>query len=85
MDPTAPGQPSTDRLALLYNLSQQLNSSLDLDEVLNKLMDEVVAALHAERGFIMLSGGKGRWNSAWHAEWIRPTSKIPNFRFPAVL
>jgi sigma-B regulation protein RsbU (phosphoserine phosphatase) len=58
MDKTASGQPSNDRLALLYNLSQQLNSSLDLDEVLNKLMDEVVAALHAERGFIMLKGGE---------------------------
>jgi sigma-B regulation protein RsbU (phosphoserine phosphatase) len=59
MNPSATGQPSTDRLALLYNLSQQLNSSLDLDEVLNKLMDEVIAALHAERGFIMLRGVQG--------------------------
>ncbi len=56
MEPSAIGQPSNDRLALLYNLSQQLNSSLDLDEVLNKLMDEVITALHAERGFIMLRG-----------------------------
>jgi GAF domain-containing protein len=59
MNPSATGQPSTDRLALLYNLSQQLNSSLDLDEVLNKLMDEVIAALHAERGFIMLRDVEG--------------------------
>jgi sigma-B regulation protein RsbU (phosphoserine phosphatase) len=59
MNPSATGQPSTDRLALLYNLSQQLNSSLDLDEVLNKLMDEVIAALHAERGFIMLRAVEG--------------------------
>lgn len=59
MNPSTTGQPSTDRLTLLYNLSQQLNSSLDLDEVLNKLMDEVIAALHAERGFIMLRAVEG--------------------------
>jgi phosphoserine phosphatase RsbU/P len=43
-----------DRLALLYHLSQTFNSSLDLDEVLNLVMDEVIAATRAERGFVML-------------------------------
>jgi sigma-B regulation protein RsbU (phosphoserine phosphatase) len=43
-----------DRLDLLYRLSQTFNSSLDLDEVLNKVMDEVIAATRAERGFVML-------------------------------
>jgi phosphoserine phosphatase RsbU/P len=43
-----------DRLALLYHLGQAFNSSLDLDEVLNRVMDEVIAAVHAERGFVML-------------------------------
>lgn len=43
-----------DRLALLYQLSQTFNSSLDLDEVLNCVMDEVIAATQAERGFVML-------------------------------
>lgn len=46
--------PSDDRLALLYHLSQTFNSSLDLDEVLNLVMDEVIVATHAERGFVML-------------------------------
>jgi len=41
-------------LALLYQLSQTFNSSLDLDEVLNRVMDEVITATHAERGFVML-------------------------------
>ena len=45
---------SSDRLALLYRLSQTFNSSLDLDEVLNRVMDEVVATTQAERGFVML-------------------------------
>jgi sigma-B regulation protein RsbU (phosphoserine phosphatase) len=52
-------QPSQDRLALLYRLSQTFNSSLDLDEVLNRVMDEVIAATHAERGFVMLRDPDG--------------------------
>lgn len=49
--------PPTDRLARLYRISQTLNSSLDLNEVLNRMMDEVIAATHAERGFVMLREG----------------------------
>jgi sigma-B regulation protein RsbU (phosphoserine phosphatase) len=48
-----------DRLALLYRLSQNFNSSLDLNEVLNRVIDEVIEILHAERGFIMLFGPDG--------------------------
>lgn len=48
-----------DRLALLYRLSQNFNSSLDLNQVLNRIIDEVVETLHAERGFIMLFGPDG--------------------------
>jgi putative nucleotidyltransferase with HDIG domain len=51
--------PETDRLSLLFNLSQAFNSSLDLDEVLNRVMDEVIAAVHAERGFVMLHDTDG--------------------------
>ena len=51
---TNPSRGSDDRLDLLYRLSQTFNSSLDLDEVLNRVMDEVVAATRAERGFVML-------------------------------
>jgi sigma-B regulation protein RsbU (phosphoserine phosphatase) len=54
-----PEQPSSDRLELLYRLSQAFNSSLDLDEVLSRVMDEVIAALGAERGFLMLRDGAG--------------------------
>jgi phosphoserine phosphatase RsbU/P len=52
--------PSDQHLALLYRLSQTFNSSLDLDEVLNQVMDEVIAAVHAERGFVMLSNQDGQ-------------------------
>jgi sigma-B regulation protein RsbU (phosphoserine phosphatase) len=43
-----------DRLALVYRLSQAFNSTLDLDEVLNRVMDEVITTTRAERGFVML-------------------------------
>ena len=57
---TNPPQLSGDRLALLYRLSQTFNSSLDLDEVLNRVMDEVIAVTRAERGFMMLHDANGR-------------------------
>jgi hypothetical protein len=41
------------RLALLRRLSQLFNSTLDLDEVLNHVIDEGLTAVRAERGFVM--------------------------------
>ncbi|MEJ2352571.1 MAG: SpoIIE family protein phosphatase [Anaerolineales bacterium] len=51
-NPSSPA--SDDRLSLLYRLSQTFNSTLDLDEVLDRVMDEVIAVTQAERGFVML-------------------------------
>lgn len=53
-------QPSADRLALLYRVSQTFNSSLNLDEVLDRVIDEVIAAVRAERGFLMLLEASGK-------------------------
>jgi serine phosphatase RsbU (regulator of sigma subunit) len=47
-------EPTPVRLELLYHLAQAFSSSLDLDEVLNRVIDEVIQILHAERGFLML-------------------------------
>lgn len=52
-------QPTSDRLTLLYRLSQTFNSSLDLDEVLKRVMDEVIAVTGAERGFVALLEADG--------------------------
>jgi sigma-B regulation protein RsbU (phosphoserine phosphatase) len=60
MTSTDPAQPSVDRLALLCRLSQAFNSSLDLDEVLDRVMDEIIAVTGAERGFVMLRETDGR-------------------------
>lgn len=59
MNELVPPHHNHDRLALLYRLSQTFNSSLDLAEVLNRVMDEIIAILHAERGFIMLLEADG--------------------------
>ncbi|MGD8474467.1 MAG: SpoIIE family protein phosphatase [Anaerolineae bacterium] len=52
-------QPQGARLELLYRVSQSFNSSLDLDTVLNRVMDEVIALTSAERGFVMLRDEDG--------------------------
>ncbi len=41
-------------LALLYQVSQTLGSSLDLAQVLNQVMDAIIQLTGAERGFLML-------------------------------
>jgi sigma-B regulation protein RsbU (phosphoserine phosphatase) len=51
---------STERLALLIRLAQAFSSTLDLDQVLSRVMDEVIAAVHAERGFVMLQEAENR-------------------------
>lgn len=58
MQAATPSLPA-ERLALLARLAQQFNSSLDLNEVLSQVMDEVIAAVRAERGFVMLRDASG--------------------------
>ncbi|MBI3763785.1 MAG: SpoIIE family protein phosphatase [Chloroflexi bacterium] len=58
-EPLSESLQGAERLALLYRVSQAFNSSLDLDEVLNRVMDEVIAATRAERGFLMLPDAGG--------------------------
>jgi sigma-B regulation protein RsbU (phosphoserine phosphatase) len=60
MTPNTPSSFSGERLSLLYHISQTFNSTLELEQVLNLVIDEVVSNLHAERGFVMLreAGGK---------------------------
>ncbi len=57
---TAPTSPSTkipvgnDHLATLLKLGQQLNSSLELRQVLDTTIEQVIGFLGAERGFVLL-------------------------------
>jgi sigma-B regulation protein RsbU (phosphoserine phosphatase) len=51
---TQPAAPNREHLATLYEITRTLNSSLDLDEVLENIMDRVIEVTGAERGFLML-------------------------------
>ncbi|MBN1315507.1 MAG: SpoIIE family protein phosphatase [Anaerolineales bacterium] len=51
---------TTEHLATLFEIAQTLNSSLDLDEVLNLVIDQVTTITGAERGFLMLRENDGR-------------------------
>ena len=72
--------PSADRLALLYRVSQDFNSSLDLDEVLNRVIDEVIAAVRAERGFLMLRDAAGQLRFRVARGIDRHTIEQPQFQ-----
>jgi len=50
--PASPQHPEF--LATLYEITRTLNSSLNLDEVLENVMDRVIEVTRAERGFLML-------------------------------
>jgi sigma-B regulation protein RsbU (phosphoserine phosphatase) len=60
MNSNAPIGSDSDRFDLLYRLSQTFNSSLDLDEVLNRVIDEIITTTQAERGFVMLKDTHGQ-------------------------
>src|SRR3970040_438844 len=81
MNMTAETSSSNDnRLALLYRLSQTFNSTLDLDEVLNRVMDEVIAVTRAERGFLMLRGLDGALQFRDARVLDQQTSDAPRFQ-----
>ena len=47
-------QQERERLSTLYQIAQDLNTSLDLEEVLGRVMAQLIEVVHAERGFLML-------------------------------
>lgn len=68
-----------DRLATLYRISQTFNSSLDLDDVLNLVMDEIVSVTSAERGFLMLREDDGHLAVKVARGLDRKTIESPEF------
>ncbi len=47
-------QSERERLSSLYQIAQELNSSLDQRELLGRVMAQLIEVVHAERGFLML-------------------------------
>ncbi len=68
-----------DRLTTLYRISQTFNSSLDLDDVLNLVMDEIVSVTSAERGFLMLREDDGHLAVKVARGLDRKTIESPEF------
>jgi PAS domain S-box-containing protein len=64
------------KLLALAGTTQAVNSSLDLDEVLQLVMDTIVRLTEAERGFLMLRNAQGemviRVARNWEQESINP-------------
>jgi adenylate cyclase len=68
------------QLVTLYDVSQVINSTLDLDQVLNLAMDQVIEVTRAERGFLMLleeDGGELSFEVARNVD--RETIAGPSF------
>ena len=72
-------QPTVDRLATLYRISQTFSSSLELDDVLNLVMDEVISITRAERGFLMLREPNGELAFRVARGFDRTTIESPEF------
>ena len=69
-----------EHLATLYEITRTLNSSLELNVVLENVMDRVIEVTGAERGFLMLHNDatgelefQGRARDAIAATWNRPS------------
>ncbi|MCJ7434304.1 MAG: GAF domain-containing protein, partial [Anaerolineales bacterium] len=56
-------------LTALANIGQVVNSSLELDEVLRIVMDNIVRLTHAERGFLMLRETNGEMVTKMARNW----------------
>jgi Nif-specific regulatory protein len=52
-------QHKLDKLELLTDISQSLNSTLNLNELLEKIIDSVIRLTDTDRGFLMLMNGGG--------------------------
>jgi PAS domain S-box-containing protein len=60
-------------LLALANIAQVVNSSLNLDEVLRIVMDNIVRLTHAERGFLMLRDQEGNMTLRTARNWEQGT------------
>lgn len=60
-----------EQLAALAVVGNAINSSLDRDDVLNKVLDELIVIMKAEKGFLMLKDEKGDF----HVEIARDSKR----------
>lgn len=58
-DQSTPKKLSPDHLLTLWEIAGEMNSSLDFNEVLDKIMDSVIRITKAQRGFLMIADDNG--------------------------
>jgi len=74
------------RFETLYRISQSLNSSLDIAEVLERVMDQLISLTRAERGFItFVNEQTGELSFAVARNLERETMEAPEFEVSRTL
>jgi PAS domain S-box-containing protein len=63
----------------LVNVGQVVNSSLELDEVLELVMDTIVRLTGAERGFLMLRNDAGEMSTSIARDWEQESVNASEF------
>ena len=66
---SAAAQEELDNMVALANISQMVNSSLEVDEVLRIAMDTVIRMINAERGFLMLRDDENKMTIRTARNW----------------
>lgn len=70
---------ATDRHTALNDVIQAINSSLDLDEVLRIVMDNIIRLMKAERGFLMLRSDDGTLTTRIARNWEQESLNASEF------
>ncbi len=66
-------------LIALTEISQVINSTLELDEVLRIVMDNIVRLTGAERGFLMLTDENGQMSTRIARNWVQESLNESEF------
>ena len=67
-------------LALLQEISRTINSELDMNRLINKILDMVIEVLQAERGFLILKDSDGKLVIRTARNIDRDSIKKPEFK-----
>jgi sigma-B regulation protein RsbU (phosphoserine phosphatase) len=74
-----------ERLATLYEINQAINSSLELDVVMEAVMDKVIEVTRAQRGFLMLGDEAGQLHIAVARGLNKEDLQKPDFQYSTTI
>jgi PAS domain S-box-containing protein len=73
------------KLEALGEIGHVINSSLDLETVLNEVMDTIIGLTRAERGFLMLHNRQGDMNIVVARNWDRTSVEPDDFEISSTV